>query len=325
MKHETIARVSDPLVTLVVPVLNEADAIDYFFEQVDKALPATRLEMLFVDDGSSDATLRKLVDRSRSDPRVLIVSLSRNFGKEAALSAGLSASTGDVVIPVDVDLQDPISVVLEFIRLWKEGYDVVYGVRDRASDSVAKRVTANWFYWLFNRVSSTKMPAHAGDFRLLDRRVVDALNRLPERVRFMKGLFNWVGYKSTEVRYKRVPREFGKSKFNAIKLWGLALDGIFSFSSVPLRIWSYVGAFIAIPALAYAIFIVGRTLIFGTDVPGYASLVTIILGLGGVQLISLGVIGEYLSRIFAEVKGRPAYIVAGVWQNGSEQQEQTRC
>lgn len=311
-------RKPEPLVSLVVPVLNEADALENFVAAVNRALGSLRLELLFVDDGSTDTTLSRLIALSHADPRVVIVSFSRNYGKESALSAGLAAAVGDVVVPVDVDLQDPIDVVHEFMQGWRNGFDVVYGVRDRSSDSLPKRVTATWFYWVFNRVSDTRMPAHAGDFRLLDRKVVDALNSLPERVRFMKGLFNWVGYRSTAVKYKRVPREHGQSKFNALKLWGLAMDGIFSFSSFPLRIWSYVGAIIAVPALIYALFIVARTLFFGVDVPGYASLVTIVLGLGGIQLISLGVIGEYLSRVYAEVKGRPAYIVASVWQNGQQ-------
>lgn len=301
-----------PLVSLVVPVYNEQDAVPLFVRAIDDALAGQgiELELLFVDDGSTDQTLPLLVELSERDARVRVVGLSRNFGKEAALTAGLDHASGDVVIPMDVDLQDPPALIPKFLERWREGYDVVYGWRtSRPNDSIAKRWSAAGFYRVFNRVAHTQIPENAGDFRLIDRRVVDVIRRLPERNRFMKGLFAWVGFRSIAVPYERPRRAAGKTSFNHWRLWNFALDGLVSFSSLPLHLWTYVGFSVAATAFLYGSFIVLRTLVLGIDVPGYASLITIMLFLGGIQLVSIGVLGEYLSRVFTEVKGRPVYLV----------------
>ena len=236
--------------------------------------------------------------------------LSRNFGKEAALTAGLDHAHGDVVVPIDVDMQDPPEVIGEMLAKWREGYEVVYGVRrNRLTDSLPKRLTADLYYRAHNWLSDDKIPEHAGDFRLLDRRVVDVIRAMPERNRFMKGLFAWSGFRQAAVEYDRTERLVGATKFNYVKLWKLAVDGITSASTVPLRVWSYMGALIALLALAYAAYLIARTILYGIDVAGYASLMTAILFMGGMQLLSLGVLGEYVGRILVEAKHRPIYVV----------------
>ena len=302
--------------TLVVPVKDEEAAVAAFVARVLPILeklddPAAKsFEILFVDDGSRDSTWAKLHALNVTDPRVRAISLSRNFGKEAALSAGLDDARGNAVVPIDVDLQDPPEVIGEMVAKWREGFEVVYGVRDnRESDSLPKRLTADLYYRAHNKLSSDKIPEHAGDFRLLDRRVVDVIRAMPERNRFMKGLFAWAGFRQAAVSYHRTERQLGKTKFNYWRLWTLALDGITSASTVPLRIWSYLGGLVALGALLYSAIIVIRTLLFGIDVPGYASMMVAILFLGGLQLLSLGVLGEYVGRIMIETKGRPLYIV----------------
>jgi len=303
-----------PLLSVVVPVKNEEQAILPFVERVGAILDGIAgqegWEILFVDDGSSDSTMAAIVAANLSDPRVRALSLSRNFGKEAALSAGLDHAGGAAVIPMDVDMQDPPEVLPEMVAKWREGHEMVFGVRRcRDSDGWVKRVTAGLYYRAHNAVSADKIPENAGDFRLLDRKVVEVIRKLPERNRFMKGLFAWAGFRQAAVEYDRVERETGSSKFNYWKLWTLALDGITSASTVPLRIWSYVGALIALFALGYAGFITFDTIVFGNSVPGYASIMTSVLFLGGVQLISLGVLGEYVGRILTETKQRPLYVV----------------
>ena len=302
--------------SLIIPVKDEEEAIPVFLSRVVPLLeklpdPAARsFELLFIDDGSSDRTLEVIRAAAARDPRVRGLSLSRNFGKEAALSAGLDHSRGLAVIPLDVDLQDPPEAIAPMLAKWREGNDVVYGVRDnRESDSLPKRLTADLYYRAHNRLSSDKIPEHAGDFRLLDRRVVDVIIAMPERNRFMKGLFAWAGFRSAAVLYHREERKVGTTKFNYWKLWTLAIDGITSASTVPLRVWSYVGGTVALGALAYAIVIIIRTLLSGIQVPGYASLMVAILFLGGLQLLSLGVLGEYVGRILTEVKHRPLYVL----------------
>jgi len=304
----------DPLISVVVPVKNEEAAILPFVERVSAVLDGITTneswEILFVDDGSTDQTLAAIIGARMREPRVRALSLSRNFGKEAALSAGLDHARGRAVIPMDVDMQDPPEVLPEMVAKWLDGYEMVFGVRRcRASDSWAKRLTAGLYYRAHNMVSQDKIPENAGDFRLLDRKVVEVIRALPERNRFMKGLFAWAGFKQAAVEYDRVEREHGKTKFNYWKLWTLALDGITSASTVPLRIWSYVGAVVAMFALGYAGFIAVRTLAFGIKLPGYASIMVSVLFLGGVQLISLGVLGEYVGRILTEAKQRPLYVV----------------
>jgi glycosyltransferase involved in cell wall biosynthesis len=302
--------------SLVIPVKDEEEAIVAFLKRVIPILeglddPAARaFEILFIDDGSSDRTLEVVRAAYATDPRIRAISLSRNFGKEAALSAGLDRARGLAVIPLDVDLQDPPETIAPMLEKWRAGYDVVYGVRDnRESDSLPKRLTADLYYRAHNWLSQDKIPEHAGDFRLLDRRVVEVIKAMPERNRFMKGLFAWAGFKSSAVLYHREERTVGTTKFNYWKLWTLAVDGITSASTVPLRVWSYVGGSVALFALGYAIFIVVRTLMFGIDVPGYASMMVAVLFLGGLQLFSLGVLGEYVGRILTEVKHRPLYVV----------------
>lgn len=307
--------------SLIVPVKDEEEAIAPFLSRVIPIL--ARLfpdgggdrgggdwEILFVDDGSTDATLAAILAGHGADRRVRCVSFSRNFGKEAALSAGLDHASGKAVVPLDVDMQDPPEVIGAMLDKWREGYEVVYGVRrNRATDSLPKRLTADLYYRAHNYLSSDKIPEHAGDFRLLDRKVVDVIRRMPERNRFMKGLFAWSGFRQTAVFYDRAPRAVGETKFRYWKLWTLALDGITSASTMPLRVWSYVGVVIAVLALLYALVVVFRTMVFGSDVPGYPSMMAAILFLGGLQLISLGVLGEYVGRILVETKRRPLYVV----------------
>ena len=302
--------------SLVIPVKDEEEAIGVFLAQVVPILEALddaaarSFEILFIDDGSTDRTLEVIRAANKGDPRIRGLSLSRNFGKEAALSAGLDFARGLAVIPIDVDLQDPPDVIAPMVAKWRDGFDVVYGVRDnRKSDSLPKRLTADLYYRAHNRLSNDKIPEHAGDFRLLDRRVVEVIKSMPERNRFMKGLFAWAGFKSAGVPYHRVERTVGTSKFNYWKLWTLAVDGITSASTVPLRVWSYLGGGVALFALGYAIFIIIRTLTSGIEVPGYASMMVAVLFLGGLQLFSLGILGEYVGRILTEVKHRPLYVV----------------
>jgi polyisoprenyl-phosphate glycosyltransferase len=308
-----------PTLTLIVPVKDEEMAIAPFVAEVapllDRLLPAgdgpSGWEILFIDDGSEDATLAAIEAANVRDQRVRGLSLSRNFGKEAALTAGLDYARGAAVVPMDVDLQDPPQVIGEMLAKWREGYEVVYGVRrNRRADSLPKRLTADLYYRAHNYIAHDKIPEHAGDFRLLDRKVVDTIRRMPERNRFMKGMFAWGGFRQAAVEYDRARREVGRSKFNYWKLWTLALDGITSTSTLPLRVWSYIGVVIALLALVYAGFLVVRTTLFGVDVAGYPSMMVATLFLGGVQLISLGVLGEYIGRILIEAKQRPIYVVS---------------
>jgi len=302
--------------SLVIPVKDEEAAIGPCLARVVPVLEAMKdpaansFEILFVDDGSTDRTLDAIREAHAADPRIRGISLSRNFGKEAALTAGLDSARGNGVVPLDVDLQDPPEALPKMVAKWREGNDVVYGVRDnRETDSLPKRLTADLYYRAHNWLSSDKIPEHAGDFRLLDRRVVEVIRRMPERNRFMKGLFAWAGFKQAAVSYHREERKVGQTKYNYWKLWTLAIDGITSASTVPLRVWSYLGAFVALGALGYAIFIIIRTLTSGIEVPGYASMMVAVLFLGGLQLLSLGVLGEYVGRILTETKGRPLYVV----------------
>ena len=267
-------------------------------------------EIVCVNDGSTDSTLEKLISATKSRKNIRVVDLSRNFGKEAALTAGLDYSVGKAVVPIDADLQDPPELIKEFVKKWDEGYEVVLAKRiDRSKDKFGKRVTAKFFYKLHNKISKTKIPENVGDYRLMTRKVVDAVSKLPENQRFMKGVFAWVGFKTTVVEYKREERQAGETSFNSWKLWNFAMDGITGFSTVPLRIWLYLGVFISSISFLYGSFIILRTILMGIDVPGYASLLTIMLFLGGVQLIGIGVIGEYVGRMYMESKRRPPYIV----------------
>ena len=321
-----VSRPVKPKLSIIVPVLNEQSSVGPFIVRTRAVLedmPA-HFEIVFIDDGSTDHTVATLLSKAEEDPRIAIVCLSRNFGKEAALSAGLDHASGDIIIPMDVDLQDPPELIPQLVEQWRHGYDVVYGIRtERKQDTAVKRLSAQYFYRLFNLVTHTKIPENAGDFRLLDRRVVEVLRRLPERNRFMKGLFAWVGFKSIGVPYQRPHRVTGQTKWSHFRLWNFALDGITGFSSVPLRLWTYIGIATSLFAFLFGSFIMLRVLLSGVDVPGYASLMVVILFLGGIQLISIGVIGEYLSRVYIEVKGRPVYIVDALYmKNSSTHQDQ---
>jgi polyisoprenyl-phosphate glycosyltransferase len=298
--------------SIVVPLYNEEANIDYLFERLRSVLDKmqTNYEIVCVNDGSKDNTLFCLIQHHQQNSAIKIVNLSRNFGKEIALTAGIDYATGAAIIPIDADLQDPPELIEELVTKWKEGYDVVYATRrSREGETWLKRFTANAFYRSIAKISRVPIPNNTGDFRLLDRRVVEALKLIPERTRFMKGLFAWVGYKQASVMFDRKPRYKGATTWNYWKLWNFALDGIFSFSSAPLKIWSYLGLIISFISLLYASFLVIRTLAEGIDVPGYASLIVAILFLGGIQLITLGILGEYIGRIYDEVKGRPLYLV----------------
>jgi len=315
--------------TLLVPVFNEEESVETFVSQIDAALPALKdqLEILFVNDGSRDRTREVIETLISRDPRITLLNLARNFGKEAAMTAGLAHARGDAVIPMDVDLQDPPALIEEFVRQWQAGFDTVYGVRvDRSADTVMKRLTAGGFYRFFNAVSTTtKIPENAGDYRLMDKRVVAAINQLPERNRFMKGLFAWAGFKSVGVPYERPARQAGESKFNYWKLWNLALDGLFSFSSWPLRVWSYIGAGVAVLSFLYMLIVIIKVLLTGVDIPGYASLMTVVLFFGGMQLLSIGILGEYIGRMFLEVKQRPVYLLEGVYGQYARESVQDRA
>jgi glycosyltransferase involved in cell wall biosynthesis len=303
-----------PTLSLIAPVKDEEDAIAPFLARVAPILDGLfadgAWEILFVDDGSEDSTLAAILQANQANPRVRAISLSRNFGKEAALTAGLDFATGQAVIPIDVDLQDPPEVIGAMLAKWRDGYEVVYGVRtNRESDSLPKRLTADLYYRAHNYLSSDKIPEHAGDFRLLDRSVVDIIKAMPERNRFMKGLFAWSGFRQAAVEYERAPRTVGSTKFRYWKLWTLALDGLTSASTMPLRIWSYVGVVVAFFTLLYAVWVVVKTILWGSDVAGYPSLIVAVLFFGSVQLISLGVLGEYVGRILIETKRRPLYVI----------------
>jgi glycosyltransferase involved in cell wall biosynthesis len=303
--------------SLVVPVFNEAETVSLFIGRVKEAFVESnniKLDVVFINDGSKDDTLERLLELQKQHSQIRIADLSRNFGKEAALTAGLQLASGHVVVPIDVDLQDPPELILEMIKKWREGFDVVVGKRiNRDSDSWTKRKSAAWFYRIHNKISDPKIPEDVGDFRLMDRSVVDALNQLPESRRFMKGLFAWVGFRIAAVEYARPERVAGTTKFNGWRLWNFALEGITSFTTAPLRIWTYVGGIVALVSLLFAIFMVLKVLFYGVDVPGYASVVVAVTFLGGLQLIGIGTIGEYLGRSYIESKRRPIYIVRRIY------------
>lgn len=312
MSHPIDPMMDSMEISVVVPLYNEAPNIDQLFKRLLSVLDQLNLtyEIICVDDGSQDNTLTHLIDYHQSYSQIKVIGLSRNFGKEIALTAGLDYARGKAVIPIDGDLQDPPELIGELIAKWREGYDVVYAKRrSRQGESWLKRFTADMFYRVISKMSCVPIPRNTGDFRLLDRRVVMAFKKIPERTRFMKGLFAWVGYKETAIFYDRPPRYQGQTKWNYWKLWNFAIDGITSFSMVPLKVWSYIGVLLSLFAFFYGLFLIVWTLVSGVDVPGYPSLMVTVLFLGGIQLISLGVIGEYLGRVYEEVKERPLYLV----------------
>lgn len=302
-------------ISLIVPVFNEESTIDFFFNEVknNQFLSKKDIEIIFINDGSTDNTeieIRKII---KKDPNITLINLSRNFGKESALFAGLEASKGYFVVPIDVDLQDPIYMIEVMFEKINNGYDVVLAKRiDRSSDSYIKRNTANLFYKVHNLISDIKIEPNVGDFRMMSRTVVDSIISLSETQLFMKGILSWIGYNTAIVTYRREKRSAGNTKFRALKLWNLAIEGITSFSTVPLKLWTYLGLAISLSSFLYAINLILDKLIFGNDVAGYPSIMVSILFLGGIQLIGIGVIGEYLGRVYMETKRRPRYIIRDI-------------
>ncbi|MGT8859342.1 glycosyltransferase family 2 protein [Enterobacter sp. 186315] len=300
-------------ISLVVPVYNEEEAIPIFYQTVREFEPLKQysIEIIFINDGSKDTTESIIRALAAADPQVIPLTFTRNFGKEPALFAGLDHATGDAIIPIDVDLQDPIEVIPHLIEKWQSGADIVLAKRtDRSTDGRLKRKTAEWFYKLHNKISNPKIEENVGDFRLMSREVVDNIKKMPERNLFMKGVLSWVGGTTEVVEYARAERVAGSTKFNGWKLWNLALEGITSFSTFPLRMWTYIGLFVAGIAFLYGAWMIVDTLAFGNPVRGYPSMLVSILFLGGIQLIGIGVLGEYIGRIYVEVKNRPRYILS---------------
>jgi len=304
------------MLSIVVPCKNEFDVLDEFYKRTIKVIQniTSNYEIIFVNDGSTDNTLEKMLELHSKDKNIKIIDLSRNFGKELALTAGIDLTTGDVVVPIDADLQDPPELIKDMWNKWLEGYEVVYATRkSRQGETFLKKFTAKLFYILMTKIVSIKIPKNTGDFRLMDRKVVDSLIQLRERNRFMKGLFSWVGYKQYSLEYVREPRFAGKTKFKFFKLLDFAVDGITSFTYSPLRIASFLGFLAFIFAMLYAGFIIIHRLTTQNDISGYASTIVFILFFGGVQLLSVGLIGEYIGRIYEEVKQRPLYLIKNIY------------
>ncbi|AWS97459.1 glycosyltransferase family 2 protein [Citrobacter cronae] len=299
-------------ISLIVPVFNEEDTIPIFYNTVrgHEELKKYDVEIVFINDGSKDATESIINALAVSDKLVVPISFTRNFGKEPAIFAGLERSSGEAVIPIDVDLQDPIEIIPLMVDKWLAGADIVLAKRaDRSTDGKLKRKTAEWFYKLHNKISDPKIEENVGDFRLMSRDVVDNIKLMPERNLFMKGVLSWVGGSTDVVEYTRAGRIAGKSKFNGWKLWNLALEGITSFSTFPLRIWTYIGFFVAAVSFLFGAWMIIDKIFWGNPVAGYPSIIVSILFLGGIQLIGIGVLGEYIGRIYIETKQRPRYIV----------------
>lgn len=297
---------------IIVPVYNEQEVVDLFYERMKQILMTCAVDwsILFVDDGSSDGTAKHIEFLQHKDKRVGYITLSRNFGKEYALTAGLDHAEADVVVVIDVDLQDPPELIPQMLDLWSEGYDVVYATRkQRVGETFLKKATASWFYKIINKMSSISIPKDTGDYRLLDIKAVRAINKLRESNRFMKGLFAWVGYKQKAIYFDRKERAAGTTKFNFSKLFSFAIDGITSFSYVPLKFATWIGTIVALLSFAYGIKVIAKALIFGGDPQGYPTMMVVILFLGGIQLMALGIIGEYLGRLFEENKRRPLYLI----------------
>jgi len=301
-----------PLLSIVVPVYNEEEVLPDFHQRLSTVLASINMdsEIVYINDGSQDKTLSLLEALHAEHDNVALLDLSRNFGKEVALTAGLHHATGDAVVVIDADLQDPPELMPQMIQEWHNGYDVVYAKRShRQGESMVKKATAHAFYRIMRKISHVKIPEDTGDYRLLSRRAVDAVNKLCEQHRFMKGLFSWIGYRQKAILYQRDARLAGESKWNYWHLWNFALEGITSFTIVPLRFATYLGLFTALGSFIYGLYFLIRTLIVGNPVPGYPSLIIIILFLGGIQLMSTGILGEYIGRIFTETKQRPLYFV----------------
>ncbi|ASG68781.1 bactoprenol glucosyl transferase [Francisella halioticida] len=307
------------LVSIIIPVKDEHDGLEHLFNRlipIVEKLPV-KYELVFINDGSTDSTLYDLLQRQKINQNIKIVDLSRNFGKEAALYAGFDNCSGDAAISIDADLQDPPELITDMIKHWLDGYEVVTAVREnRETDSNTKKKTAGIFYKLINKISDdTKLIPNAGDYRLLNRQAIDAFLSLEEKIRFNKGLFAWIGFKEKILYHKRESRIAGETKWNYFKLFKFSIDGITSFSKAPLEIWSYLGIFVALIAFLYGLFIIAKVILFGIHVPGYASIITILLFLSGLQMISIGILGKYIGRIFIESKHRPVYIMKKLYIN----------
>lgn len=300
-------------VTVLVPTYNESEALTPLYERLGKLVhevTSYKFEFLFINDGSSDDTLERIKQLAKTDKQVSYLNLSRNFGKEVAMIAGLDHVSGDACIIIDADLQDPPELIPDMLKLWEEGYDDVYARRrSRKGETFIKKITSKLFYKILQRSTRVEIQRDTGDFRLLDRRAIDALTTFRESERYTKGMFSWIGFKKKEILYDRDPRVAGQTKWSYPKLFNLAIDGITSFTTAPLRISSFLGMVISLCAFIYIVFLVVRTLFFGSDLAGYPSMMAVILFLGGVQLLSLGIIGEYIGRIFVETKQRPLYFI----------------
>lgn len=299
-------------VSCVVPIFNETANIQNFIECLQTTLQSLtdKYEIILVDDGSKDNSVYCIQQLAKIYPLKLL-GLSRNFGKEIALTAGLEHAQGEVAILLDADFQHPIPLITAFLEHWANGYDMVYGLReDRATDTYLKRQSAHLFYWLMQKIAKVDIPNNAGDFRLLDRKIIKALANFPERTRFMKGLYAWVGFKKIGISYSVQERKAGKSSWGLRHLTELAITGITSFSDVPLRVWGFIGFVVSGISFLYALYMITVTLLFGADLPGFPTLVVAIMFLGGIQLLSIGILGEYIARIFTEVKQRPKYLIA---------------
>jgi glycosyltransferase involved in cell wall biosynthesis len=308
--------VTSPAISIVAPAYNEAKNIAEFVATISPILDkiGEPWEIVFVDDGSRDDTLGLLIAARSQDPRIKIVGLARNFGKDIALSAGLAHARGQAVIPIDTDLQHPPELIPEMVAKWRAGAEMVIGVRSkRSEEGFLRRTFARWYYGVMKRMTHVEIPPNAGDFRLLDRKIVDVIAAMPERTRFMKGIFAWPGFKTEAVEFQANARAGGHSKWSLFKLWRFALDGLFSFSTAPLKWWSYIGGLSAAAAFVYGAITIVQKLAFGIAAPGYASLLIVMLFLNGLLLLSNGIQGEYLARIFEEVKGRPLYVVGKKW------------
>jgi glycosyltransferase involved in cell wall biosynthesis len=302
-----------PVLSIVAPAYNEEKNLPAFIAAIVPVLEGIGepFEIIFVDDGSKDGTLGMLAAAASQDPRIKVVGLARNFGKDIALSAGLAHTTGKAVIPIDCDLQHPPELIPEFVAKWREGYDMVLGVRSkRDEEGFLRRTASRTYYKLMRKMTSVEIPPNAGDFRLIDRKIIDVINDMPEKHRFMKGIFAWPGFKVASIEFQaNVRANDTRTTWSFWRLWRFALDGLFSFSTAPLKIWTYVGVLSAFAAFVYLVITLVQRIAFGVDVPGYASLLIVVLFFNGLSLISNGIQGEYIGRIFEEVKHRPLYVV----------------
>lgn len=302
-----------PVLSIVAPAYNEERNLPAFIAAIVPVLEAIgeTFEIVFVNDGSRDGTLGMLAAAASQDPRIKVVGLARNFGKDIALSAGLAHATGQAVIPIDCDLQHPVELIPQFVAKWREGYDMVLGVRSkRDEEGFLRRTASRTYYKVMRMMTAVEIPPNAGDFRLIDRKIIDVIVKMPERHRFMKGIFAWPGFKVTAIEFQANTRaNETQSTWSFFKLWRFALDGLFSFSTAPLKMWTYVGILTALGAFVYLAITLVQKLMFGIDAPGYASLLIVLLFFNGLSLIANGIQGEYIARIFEEVKGRPLYVV----------------